>query len=130
MADKIFKYKGKTLDELKAMKIEELALLFNSDVRRKIKRGFTEQEKKLLAEVQAHVKNIKTHCRDMIVLPEMVGQQLQIHKGKEFVPVDIVDDMIGMRLGDLAPTRKIGIKHSSAGSKAAADADAGAKKDE
>jgi len=114
--DKIFKYKGKTLDELKALELKDLALLFPSDVRRKITRGFTEQEEKLLKKFRSNEKNIKTHARDMIVLPEMVGIKIGIYNGKEFLDIFIVEEMIGMRLGELAPTRPIAT-HTTMGSK-------------
>ncbi|MCA9458916.1 MAG: ribosomal protein S19 family protein [Nanoarchaeota archaeon] len=105
--DKIYKYKGKTLEELKVMPIEKLALLFPSSLRRKITRGFSEQEEKLLTKFRNGEKNIKTHARDMIVLPEMVGRKIGIYNGKEFIEVNIIDEMISLRLGELAPTRKI-----------------------
>lgn len=114
--EKIFKYKGKTLEELQALSVEELALIFPSYVRRKLNRGFTAQEKIFLKNIQAGVKNLKTHCRDMIVLPNMVGLKIGIYNGKEFVVVEIVDTMIGMRFGELAPTRKIAT-HTSGGAK-------------
>lgn len=114
--DKIFKYKGKTLEELKAMDIKDLASLFPSSLRRKITRGFTEQEEILLAKIRSNEKNIKTHVRDMIVLPEMVGLKLSIHNGKEFVTINILEEMIGVKFGELAPTRKIA-KHSGGSNK-------------
>lgn len=114
--EKIFKYKGKTLEELQALSVEELALIFPSDVRRKLTRGFTIQEQIFLKNIQAGVKNLKTHCRDMIVLPKMVGLKIGIYTGKEFIVVQIVDAMIGMRFGELAPTRKIAT-HTGGGAK-------------
>ena len=50
----------------------------------------------------------------MIVLPEMVGERIGIYNGKEFISVHIADEMLGLRLGEMAPTRKIGIQHSGA----------------
>lgn len=115
--DKIFKFRGKTLEELKAMSVEEFTSLLTSDLKRKFKRGFTEQEQKLLEKISAGQKNIKTHAREMYVLPEFVGLKLSIYNGKEFVTVAIVEEMIGLRLGELAPTRKIGVAHSGGGAK-------------
>ncbi len=115
--DKIFKFHGKTIEELKSLSLEEFSKLVDSNVRRKIKRGFTEQENKLLKKLRNKEKNIKTHCRDMIVLPEMVGVRVGIYNGKKFIPVQIADEMLGLRLGEMAPTRKIGIQHSSGGVK-------------
>ena len=114
--DKIFKYKGKTIEELKALSLEEFALLVPSTLRRKINRGFSEQEQILMEKINDGEKNIKTHSRDMIVLPNMVGLKLGIHNGKEFVEVFIVVEMVGMRFGELAMTRKIA-KHTTMGAK-------------
>jgi small subunit ribosomal protein S19 len=51
-------------------------------------------------------KPIRTHARDMVILPEMVGTTIAVHNGKEFVPVEIVPEMIGHRLGEFAITNK------------------------
>lgn len=115
--DKIPKFKGKTIEELKALSFEEFTSLLPSELRRKIKRGFTAQEEVFLKKVRNNEKNIKTHCRDMIVLPEMVGLKIGIHNGKEFVQIHLIEEMVSMRLGQLAPTRRIGVKHAGSGAK-------------
>jgi len=56
----------------------------------------------------------KTHARDMIILPEMVGATLLIHNGKEFTSVEIVPEMIGCYLGEFAITNKP-VRHGSPG---------------
>jgi len=114
--DKIFQFKGKTLEELQAMSLEEFVLLLPSNLRRKVKRGFTEQELKLLDKIKSKEKNIKTHERNMFILPEMVGVKLGIHNGKEFVDITVVPEMIGLRLGEFAMTRKIAT-HTTMGGK-------------
>ena len=114
MAKKEFTYKGKTLDDLKKLSMNELAHLFPSRQRRKIKRGFTEQEQILLKKIKASQKNIETHCRDMIILPEMVGFTIKIHGGKEFVPLIIESDMLGHCLGEFVLTRRR-VQHSAPG---------------
>lgn len=114
MAKKEFAFRGKTIEELKAMSINEFMELIPSRQRRKIKRGFTEVEKKFLKKVNAGKNNIETHARDMIVLPQMVGLTIKIHQGKEFTPVIIQEEMVGHLLGEFAQTRrKVG--HSSPG---------------
>ena len=113
--DKVFKFRGKTTEELKALSIEEFSNLIDSVSRRKIKRGFTVQENKLLDKIKNGERNIKTHCRDMIVLPNMIGQKIGIYNGKEFVSIHFVPEMIGLRFGELAPTRRIGVSHSGGG---------------
>ena len=106
MAKKEITIKGKTLDELKKMGTNELAQLLPSRQRRAMKRGMTEQQKILLEKLKSNEKNIETHCRDMIILPEMVGVIIKVHQGREFIPVAIEPEMIGHYLGEFALTRK------------------------
>ncbi|MEM2934487.1 MAG: 30S ribosomal protein S19 [Methanocellales archaeon] len=109
-----FTYRGYTLSELKKMKLEELAKLLPSRQRRKLLRGLSEKHKKLLAKIRSGDPNVRTHLRDMIVLPEMVGKKIFVHCGKEFHPVEILPDMIGHYLGEFALTRKK-VVHGAAG---------------
>ena len=113
MARKEFTYRGKSVEELKKLSLNELAVLFTSRARRKIKRGFSDREKKLMAGLQKK-NSVETHCRDMLVLPEMLGKTIKIHNGKEFVPVMIQDEMIGHYLGEFALTRRK-VAHSAPG---------------
>jgi small subunit ribosomal protein S19 len=53
---------------------------------------------------------IKTWSRDCTITPEMVGFNFGVHNGKEYVPVFVVENMVGHKLGEFAPTRKF-IKH-------------------
>lgn len=114
MAKKEFTFKGKTLEELKKMSLIELAQLVPARQRRTIKRGFTEQQKILLKKISRNEKNIETHCRDMIVLPEMIGRAIRVHQGREFVTVMMEPEMIGHCLGEFALTRKK-VSHSAPG---------------
>ncbi len=114
MARKEFTFKGKSVEELKKLSISEVAQLFTSRQRRSLKRGFTEQQKILLKKIRANEKNIETHCREMIILPEMIGITIKLHQGKEFVPVAIEADMLGHCLGEFAMTRKR-VAHSAPG---------------
>jgi len=128
MAKKIFTYKGKTLEQLKQLSMKELAMIVDASARRKIKRGFTEAEKTLLENVSKK-DYIKTHCRDMFILPVMVGKKIGVYNGKEFPGIEIKEEMIGHRLGEFALTRKP-VKHSAPGigaSKSTLHATAGAK---
>ena len=75
MAKKLL-FRGKTIEELKEMDLEEFSKLLKSRQRRSLKRGFTEQQKKLLEKIRKNRgrgKPIRTHVRDMIIIPEMVG---------------------------------------------------------
>ena len=114
MAKKEFTFKGRTIDELKKMSLNELAQLLTARQRRSIKRGFTDQQKILLKKLRSKDKNIETHCRDIIILPEMVGTVVKVHQGREFVPIAIEPDMIGHYLGEFALTRKR-VAHSAPG---------------
>jgi len=114
MAKKEYTFRGKTIDELKKLSLSELMPLLPSRQRRSLKRGFTEQQKTLLKKIRANEKNIETHCRDMVILPEMVGIAIKVHRGKEFMPVMIEQDMIGHCLGEFTLTRKR-VAHSAPG---------------
>lgn len=114
MAKKEFTFRGKGLQELQSLSIEELAILLPSRQRRKIKRGFTEAEKTLLKRLVKSKKDVETHCRDMIILPSMVGKTIKVYNGKEFVPVGIMPEMIGHYLGEFSFTRKR-VSHSAPG---------------
>lgn len=112
---KIFTYRGRTLDELKKMSIEEFSKLVNARERRALKRGLTEGQKTLLGDIRKEPgKFHKTHARDMVILPEMVGVKLGVHNGKEWVAIDIAPRMIGMRVGDFSISTKH-VKHSAPG---------------
>jgi small subunit ribosomal protein S19 len=114
MVKKEFTYKGKKLEELKAMSMKELATIMPSKQRRRLlKRKLTEQQKKILEKMEKG-KKTKTHRRDMIILPSMVGKQIQVYTGKAYENVMIEAEMIGHSLGEFAPTRKA-IKHSAPG---------------
>src|SRR3990167_4315322 len=114
MAKKEFTFRGKTTDELQKMSLNELAQLLTTRQRRTIKRGFTEQQKILLKKLRGNGKNVETHCRDMIILPEMIGKTIKVYQGKEFVPIMVVSDMIGHYLGEFVLTRKK-VTHSAPG---------------
>ena len=49
---------------------------------------------------------IKTWARSSTITPEMVGFNFGVHNGKDHIPVFIVEEMVGHKLGEFAPTRK------------------------
>ena len=114
MAKKEFTYRGKTLEELKKMGISEFKELLPARQRRSLKRDLTDQQKRLLKRINNKENDIETHCRDMIILPEMIGFMIRIHNGKEFVAVMITEEMIGHYLGEFAITRQK-VEHSAPG---------------
>jgi small subunit ribosomal protein S19 len=110
-----FEFRGKSLEELKEMNLEQFGRLIPSRDRRALRRGFTEKEKKLLEKIRKNPgKFHRTRCRDMVIIPEMVGIKMGIHSGKEYVIVDIKPEMLGHRLGEFTMTRKT-VKHSAPG---------------
>ncbi len=121
-----FKYRGKTLEELLNMSMDEFVKLLPARQRRSLLRGFTPAQRKLLEKIRKARRKasgsgkpvvVKTHVRDMIVLPEMVGLTIAIYNGKEFIPVKIVPEMIGHYLGEFSPTCRQ-VTHGEPGLKA------------
>ena len=111
---KILTYKGKTLEEIKDMSLTEFSELTTARSRRTLKRGLTEEQKIFLKRLKSSKKPLKTHCRDLIIIPEMVGHKILIHSGKEWNPVEINIEMLGKRLGEFSQTRKR-LAHSAPG---------------
>jgi small subunit ribosomal protein S19 len=109
-------YRGKHLEDLKKLDIREFAKDLTSRKRRSVLRQYNEIQKFLndCIKKQGAGKHIKTHRRDMIILPHMVGLKIEIHNGKDFVPVEIKTEMIGHLLGEFAFTRKR-VEHSAPG---------------
>ncbi|MCP8314587.1 MAG: 30S ribosomal protein S19 [archaeon] len=106
-----FKYRGYTLEQLQSMSLEAFLSLLPSRQRRSLNRGISDEKRKLLEEVRAakdgKLKNpIKTHARDMAILPYMVGLTIHLHNGKEFTPIEIKPQMIGHYLGEYVITNK------------------------
>ena len=114
MAKKEFKYRGKTLDELKKLSLKEFAQLIRARERRTLIRGLTEQQKILLENIRKGAKTVKTHCRDMVVVPEMINITIMIHNGKAFTAIIMKPEMLGHRLGEFAITRR-SLAHSAPG---------------
>src|SRR3989344_4189537 len=110
-----FEYRGMEIEQLQKLSMEEFTKLMTARERRKMKRGMTKIEKKLLEDLKKDPKKFhRTAAREMIIFPQMVGSRLGIYNGKEFVTVDIKPEMIGHRLGEFSLTRKP-VKHSAPG---------------
>tara|TARA_B100000315_G_C14422031_1_gene516029 strand:+ start:381 stop:782 length:402 start_codon:yes stop_codon:yes gene_type:complete len=113
---KQFVYRGKTLSELKSLDVREFAKYLKSNQKRFVLKQFQEIEKFVVRANAKIAKNkpIKTHSRDLIIIPEMIGMRIHIYNGKTFIPVNVVGEMLGHRFGEFAPTRAR-IKHGKAG---------------
>jgi len=80
---------------------------------RSLKKGpFTDQKllKKISRIKRGDKTVIKTWSRDSVITPEMVGFTIGVHNGREHLPIFIIENMVGHKLGEFAPTRKF-IKH-------------------
>jgi small subunit ribosomal protein S19 len=115
-----FTYRGYTLDELQDMELDEVAELLPARQRRTIERGLSVQEEKLReraaeAGVQETANDpIRTHLRDMPVLPEFVELTFEVYTGQSFERVRVEPEMIGHYLGEFQLTRT-SVEHGQAG---------------
>jgi small subunit ribosomal protein S19 len=119
MAKKEFFYRGKKLEEIQAMSLNDFAELLPARSRRSIKRGFTDSQKKLLEQIKKfkagkRKRPVKTHCRNMLIIPDMVGLMIHVHNGKTFVAIEIQAEMVGHYLGEFVQTRNR-VAHSAPG---------------
>ena len=113
---KEFTYRGKTLDELKKLDVREFAKYLRARQRRNVLRQFQKIED-FMSRANVKVekkKSVKTHHRDLVIVPGMVGMRIQVHNGSGFIPVDITGEMLGHRLGEFSLTRGK-IKHGKSG---------------
>jgi len=125
-----YAYRGYSFEELAQMPLEKFIEIVPSRQRRTILRtiikGTSEEHLKLLEKIRRAKKLvqegkkqpvIRTHLRDFVILPEMVGLVIHVHNGKEFVPVEITPERIGHYLGEFALTTKK-VEHGETGLKA------------
>jgi len=119
---KEFMYRGYTLEQLQSMSMDEFINLLPARQRRSLHRGLHPEQRILLEKIReakialrkGNSKPIKTHVRDMTILPEMVGMTIHVHNGKEFVPIEIKPEMVGHYLGEFAVTNRP-VKHGTPG---------------
>jgi small subunit ribosomal protein S19 len=117
---KEFTYRGKTLKELEGMSVEDFAKVCNSRSRRSLRNGLNKPFMKRLdraIEVRKsgkYPKPVRTHRRDLVVVPQMIGIPIGIYKGNGFEVVEIKPEMLGHFLGELAMTRRK-VSHGKAG---------------
>lgn len=109
-------FKGKTIEELKTLDVREFAKLLKSRSRRTVLRNFQEVEN-FVNRAKTKIekgKQVKTHSRDLVIVPELVGMKIQIYNGQKFIPVEVSLEMLGHKLGEFAPTRNR-VNHGKAG---------------
>ena len=113
---KEFKFHGLTVDEVKKLSFEEFLPYIPSRMRRSLTRGLTVSQNKLISDVEKAEPGdvIRTHLRDMVILPSFIDHKIAVYNGKEFQEITIEPEMIGHYLGEVAITRKK-VKHTGPG---------------
>merc|ERR1712029_489970 len=108
-----FTYRGVDLDQLLDMNNEQLMELFPCRIRRKIGRGLKRKPMALIKKLSKKKKEcpinekpdvVKTHLRNMVIVPEMTGSMVGVYNGKTFNQVEIKPEMIGHYLGEFSIT--------------------------
>ncbi|TPP60707.1 Small subunit ribosomal protein S15 [Fasciola gigantica] len=116
-------YRGVDLDQLLDMNTEQIGELMPARIRRRIKRGLRRKHVALLKRLRKSKKEcpfgekpatVKTHLRNMIILPEMIGSVVGVYNGKTFNSVEIRPEMLGHYLGEFSITYKP-VKHGKPG---------------
>jgi len=125
-----FTYRGVDLDQLLDMNNEQLMELFVCRIRRKFSRGLKRKPMALIKKLRKKKKEapanekpdvVKTHLRNMVIVPEMTGSIVGVYNGKVFTQVEVKPEMIGHYLGEFSISYKpvkhgrpgIGATHSS-----------------
>ena len=116
-----YSYRGKSPEELIEMSIDTFFTLTGSKMKKWFKNSFNEKHMKLYEEclnqkrtTGNHGQTIRTHLREMVVLPGMVGCQLEVYNGRRFVPLCINPSKIGSTLGEFVMTERI-VRHGRPG---------------
>ena len=89
--------------------------LVHARARRRLQRGIKKKGTHLLKKLRKKKKEcgpydkpdvVKTHLRDMLIMPEMIGSIVGVHNGKVFTSVEVKADMVGHYLGEFSITYK------------------------
>jgi len=109
-------YRGQNIEELKKLDVREIAKYLPARARRTVLRNFDKIERFILRCEKRNMqkKPIRTHPRDIIIVPKLIDMTIYVYNGKEFVKVVIVPEMIGHSLGEFALTRGR-VKHGAPG---------------
>ncbi len=100
---KNFQYRGRTVDELRAMSMDEFITILPARMRRSLRRGLSSDQRIVLEKLRRNQgKPIRTHARDMIIIPEMIGKSVFVHTGKEFKEIKVTEKMLGHYVGEFA----------------------------
>ncbi|WZZ77213.1 hypothetical protein YC2023_097785 [Brassica napus] len=120
---KKFAFKGVDLDALLDMSTDDLVKLFPSRIRRRFSRGLTRKPMALIKKLRKAKREapqgekpepVRTHLRNMIIVPEMIGSIIGVYNGKTFNQVEIKPEMIGHYLAEFSISYKP-VKHGRPG---------------
>ena len=103
---KEFLYRGFTMDELLAMSFDEILGILPSRARRTYLRGLNYEQQLLFDKLKSAEEPVRTHRRDLPIIPQFVGKKVSVYNGKEFKEFEIKPEMIGCFLGEFVLTRK------------------------
>ena len=106
---KDFLYRGLTEEELRTASMDEFIRMLPSRMRRSLRRGISERQRILIEKMRNWTpdkKPVKTHARDLIILPEMIGKTVYVFNGQEFIEVRLDIKKVGHYLGEYAVTNK------------------------
>jgi len=103
---KEFLYRGFTMDELLAMSFDEVLGILPSRARRTYLRGLNYEQQLLFDNLKAAEGPVRTHRKDLPIIPQFVGKKVSIYNGKEFKEFEIKPEMIGHFLGEFVMTRR------------------------
>ncbi len=111
---KEFMFRGLSLEELQKMTLEEVIKILPSRSRRSLLREKNYEQNLVYQKLENDDEDLKTHVRDVIILPRAVGKVVEVYNGNSYVKFEIKPEMIGHYLGEFAMTRKE-VKHSGPG---------------
>ncbi len=109
-----FSYRGYSLEELQKMDSQTLLEILPARARRTLTREMNHDQKVLHDKLLTANQPLKTHVRDLVIVPQYVGKVVELYNGNSYVKFDIKAEMIGHYLGEFALTRK-DVKHSGPG---------------
>lgn len=111
---KEFMFKGLSLEELQKMSLDEVVKILPSRSRRSLLREKNYEQNLVYQKLENDDQELKTHVRDVIILPKAVGKVVEVYNGNSYIKFEIKPEMIGHYLGEFAMTRKE-VKHSGPG---------------
>ncbi|MFH1750540.1 MAG: ribosomal protein S19 family protein [Candidatus Micrarchaeota archaeon] len=112
---KKFTFKGMEMEEVRKMPLEQFMKLIPTKIRRSMKRMALKMRKFIDKLRHSDPKKpMKTHLREMVIVPEMLDRRFQIYNGKEWIDIMIIPQMLGRRLGEYSIPIKM-VKHSGPG---------------